>query len=116
MMYGLLSSFSWTIRARIPIWAARPLFNSIARFESFLASSHLRIFILSSQPASTWGWAILVKAISQIPMKMNVWISDSKGTALGPAILAKPAAQSANLTPGATSPGNLYPDAVIIWP
>ena len=55
---------------------------------------------------------MLVKAISQIPIKMIVWIRDSNGTHFGPAIEAKPAAQSANLTPGATSPGNLTPDAV----
>jgi len=55
---------------------------------------------------------MLVKAISHTPMKMTVWIRDSNGTAFGPAILARPAAQSANFTPGATSPGSLIPDAV----
>jgi len=40
MMYGLLSNFSWTIRARIPIWAARPLFNSMASFLAAVSSSH----------------------------------------------------------------------------
>ena len=105
------------MRARIPIWAARPLFSSMA----FLLSRSNpppssetagRLARNCSQASSISAWR-RPKPSSRRPMKRTVWITPPKGRV---SKTARPAFMELKGTPGATSKGRRSPAVVAMCP
>ncbi|KAL7466192.1 hypothetical protein ACHAXS_006488 [Conticribra weissflogii] len=80
-------SCSWTISPRIPIMAARPLFNSIARLESLVSASNL------SQPKSS---APLRKSPTNSPSPVTSFMTKSSRKPTKATICPRPAPEIAS--------------------
>ena len=83
-------NFSWTIKPRMPIIAARPLLSSMARFDSFVSSSnlfHADLKVpLRKSPGNSFpnpGMSFIT-AISNRPMKEKICSAPLTGIASGP--------------------------------
>mmetsp|Transcript_21698 Transcript_21698/g.55860 ORF Transcript_21698/g.55860 Transcript_21698/m.55860 type:complete len:216 (-) Transcript_21698:31-678(-) len=119
MMYGLPSSFSCTMSARMPICAARPLLSSIARLESLVSSSNesqpkssapLRKSPTNSLPVPSMSF---ITASSRKPTNAKICARPAAGTTES---AARPVGTSANGRPYASSPGRRMPADVTTWP
>mmetsp|Transcript_23515 Transcript_23515/g.45804 ORF Transcript_23515/g.45804 Transcript_23515/m.45804 type:complete len:224 (+) Transcript_23515:520-1191(+) len=117
-MYGLLSSISCTMSARMPICAARPLFSSMPRLDAFSSSVKL------SQPKSMKP---LRKSPGNSPVPSTSFITKSSRKPTNAKICARPAAGTtesalmpvgtdANGRPNESSPGRRTPADVTTWP
>ncbi len=111
-------SCSWTIKAKMPIWAARPWFNSIARFFSWVPESSLsqpksRAPLRKSPRNSPPVMSFMTK-ISRKPMKARIWARPAEGMADK---AAQPLGMEAKLVPDKSmSPGRRMPASWTKYP
>ena len=99
MMYGLLLITSCTINAKIPIWAARPWFNSLAR-NTALSSSVLALLTYGiPKSPGVLPSTCFHPFNSHHPMDNKIWTNPNNGIALGPKNAPSPLGMSVNLVP-----------------